>query len=123
MSMSDKGAPVIDGVWERYDDKFAGCQVEVVPTPEGRIGVIVALPESMLSCGWALGDVKWEMVTPVSSMVHEFQDLYKAFDVNTRRVTKTGFVDASASFLTRDLLQVELEGKTQKWKRVGAFGK
>ena len=123
MSVSGQGAPGIEGVWERYDDKFAGCQVEVVPTPEGHIGVVVALPESMLSCGWALGDVKWEMITLSSSVALEFKDLFKAFDVNTRRVTQTGFVDASASFLTRDLLQVEVQGKLQKWKRASAFGK
>ena len=72
----------IKGIWVRQGDLFAGIKVEVKKTGEIVNGTIVSCPDSLLSYGITLNDVKWKGIKKLEGNNYEFEDLGKSVDYN-----------------------------------------
>jgi len=114
----------LEGRWERQDDAFAGCVIQIEKSGTDFTGRIVSLPQSMADAGWQIGEPKWQDIRPAGQSHWLIRDLRKHFDTRTGRVVGIDLQEYNLSLAAGGRLRLHTGSlpmfPVQSWKRIGS---
>jgi hypothetical protein len=70
----------LEGRWERQDNAFAGCVIQIEKNGTDFTGRIVSLPQAMAEADWQIGEPKWQDIRPTGQscwLIRDSMDVQK----------------------------------------------
>lgn len=114
----------LEGRWERQDDAFAGCVIQIDKSGTDFTGRIVSLPQTMADAGWQIGELKWQDIRPAGPSRWLIRDLRKHFDTRTGRVVGIDLQEYNLSLAAGGRLRLHTGSlpmfPVQSWKRIAS---
>lgn len=116
--------PLIEGVWERVGDEFAGCSIRVTPAGGFWEGTLIYVNATASGAGWGVGDRKWVDIRASGHGRFQGRDLQKAYDFSRQEVLEASYVPKAFRLKGRKLTVSAPEwwsffGAVQTWQRLG----
>lgn len=97
----------LTGHWQRLDDHFAGCIIQIQQTDDELLARIIDLPHNMAATGWRIGEVKWRSITPANSPNrHTILDLRKHYDPRSRSILRIDHIPYHLTLATGGILRL-----------------
>jgi len=114
----------LEGRWERQDDAFAGCVIQIEKSGTDFTGRIVSLPQAMAEAGWQIGEPKWQDIRLAGQSRWLIRDLRKHFDTRTGRVVGIDLQEYNLSLAAGGRLRLHTGSlpmfPVQSWKRIAS---
>ncbi len=111
---------VLQGLWERVGDDFAGCLILVEEVSDELTGRVTYAPALMRQYGWQVGDLKWKSIRSGRIPAFRIQELFKELDSTTSLVRKSSYQPAQIYFVHEDEFVVTNSawaGRNTRWQR------